>query len=54
MKSLFTGQLLTAGTVDQEAGTITLPLYRGQLSDAGTSGTSSRTRPTRATPRRWG
>jgi hypothetical protein len=26
-------QLLTAGTVDQEAGTITLPLYRGQLRD---------------------
>lgn len=26
-------QLLTAGTVDQEAGTITLPLYRGQMRD---------------------
>jgi hypothetical protein len=26
-------QLLKAGTVDQEAGTITLPLYRGQLPD---------------------
>lgn len=30
-------QLLTAGVVDEEAGTITLPLYRGELKETGES-----------------
>ena len=47
-------QLLKAGTLDQEAGTITLPLYKGQLKSGEAVWYVLTDTPTRGTRRRSG